>query len=96
MPGMREYWLRLLRETVKDHFHHHERHKDVDVPVLTATGWYDQQVETIKHFTGMTQNGKTEHARENQRLIIGPWGHTTLALNRELGEMDFGPEAERD
>ena len=96
MPGMREYWLRLLRETVKDHFHHHKRHKDVDVPVLTGTGWYDQQVETIKHFTGMTKNAKTEHARENQRLIIGPWGHTTLALDRKLGEMDFGPEAVRD
>ena len=96
MPGMREYWLRLLRDTVKDHFHHHERHKDVDVPVLSATGWYDQQVGTIKHFTGMTQNGMTEHARENQRLIVGPWGHTTLALDRELGEMNFGPEAVRD
>jgi putative CocE/NonD family hydrolase len=96
MPGMSEYWQRLLRETVKDHFHHHTRHKDVDVPVLCGTGWYDQQVGTVKHFVGMKENAMTEHARDNQHLIVGPWGHTTLALNRELGEMDFGAEAERD
>ena len=40
MPGMAEYWRRLLRDTVKDHFRHEERHKDVAVPVLSATGWY--------------------------------------------------------
>jgi len=96
MPGMVEYWQRLLRDTVKDHFRHEERHKDVAVPVLSATGWYDQQVGTIKHFTGMTENAMTAQARDNQRLIVGPWGHTTLALDRELGEMDFGPEAQRD
>jgi putative CocE/NonD family hydrolase len=41
----------------------------------------------------MRQNGKTEHARQNQKLLIGPWGHTT-ALTRQVGVMDFGPEAE--
>jgi len=95
MPGMHEYWIRLLRETVKDHFAHEARHKDVNVPVLTGTGWYDQQIGTIKQFTGMRRNGMTEFARANQHLIVGPWGHTTLALDRKLGEMDFGPEAER-
>ena len=94
MPGMHEYWLRLLRETVKDHFAHEARHKDVNVPVLSATGWYDQQVGTIKQFSGMQKNGMTEFARTNQRLVVGPWGHTTLALNRNVGECDFGPDAE--
>ena len=93
MPGMREYWLRLLRETVKDHFAHEARHKDVDVPVLSGTGWYDQQVGTIKQFAGAQRNGMTAHARDNQRLIVGPWGHTTLALGRKLGDLDFGPDA---
>lgn len=96
MPGMHEYWHRLLRETVKDHFAHEARHKDVDVPALSGTGWYDQQVGTIKQFSGMRANGKTEFARENQRLIVGPWGHTTLSLGRRVGALDFGPAAEWD
>jgi putative CocE/NonD family hydrolase len=94
MPGMHEYWRRLLRETVKDHFAHEGRHKDVNVPVLSGTGWYDQQVGTIKQFVGMQKNGMTEFARENQHLIVGPWGHTTLALDRKVGELDFGADAE--
>jgi len=94
MPGMHEYWIRLLHETVKDHFAHEMRHKDVDVPVLSGTGWYDQQLGTIKQFTGMRKNGMTAFARENQRLIVGPWGHTTTSLDRALGELDFGPEAQ--
>jgi len=96
MPGMSEYWQRLLRETVNDHFYHEKRHKDVDVPVLCGTGWYDQQVWTIRHFVSMQKNAMTAHARENQYLIVGPWGHTTLALDSELGEMEFGPEAKRN
>ncbi len=96
MPGMREYWLRMLENSKRDHFQHEKRHKDIDVPVLNGTGWYDQQVGTIKHFNGMRANGYSEHARENQRLIVGPWGHTTLGLKRKLGEMDFGPTAEWD
>lgn len=94
MSGMREYWLRLLRETVKDHFAHEGRHKEVNVPVLSGTGWYDQQVGTIKQFAGMQRNGMTDFARENQHLIVGPWGHTTLALDRKVGELDFGADAE--
>ncbi|MEM9682607.1 MAG: CocE/NonD family hydrolase [Pseudomonadota bacterium] len=94
MPGMHDYWQRLLRDTVRDHFAHEARHKDVDVPVLSGTGWYDQQLGTIKQFAGMRKNGMTEAARASQRLIVGPWGHTTLALHRKVGELDFGPAAE--
>ena len=66
------------------------------MPVLSITGWYDQQIGTIKHFTGMTAHGMTAHTRENQYLIIGPWTHTLVDLKRRVGQVDFGPEAVRD
>jgi putative CocE/NonD family hydrolase len=96
MPGMRRHWLRWLEDHAADHFRFEERHREVNVPVLSVTGWYDQQIGTIRHFTGMVKNGMTPHARENQRLIIGPWTHTLANLDRRVGEVDFGPDAVRD
>lgn len=96
MYGMYGHFKRWLENHARDHFRFADRHKDVNVPVLSATGWYDQQIGTIKQFTGMVKNGMTPHARENQHLIVGPWTHTTLELNRKLGEVDFGPEAMRN
>ena len=37
----------------------------------------------------------TEHARKNQHLIIGPWTHTSVNWDQQIGEVDFGPEAEK-
>ena len=68
---------------------------EVDVPVLSTVGWYDQQIGTIQQFTGMRANGRTERARAGQRLIIGPCTHTLVDLDRRVGDVDFGPQAER-
>jgi len=96
MSGMYGHFKRWLENHARDHFCFTDRHKDVNVPVLSATGWYDQQIGTIKQFTGMVKNGMTPYARENQHLIVGPWTHTTLELNRKVGEVDFGPEGMRN
>ncbi len=87
------YWL---SDHAQDHFGFLQKHKDVNVPVLSVTGWYDQQIGTIKQFTGMVENGMTAHARANQRLIVGPWTHTTDDLGHTVGSVDFGPAAERN
>ncbi len=96
MPGMGGPWRRWLDDHASDHFGFLEKHRDVDVPVLHMTGWYDQQIGTIKHFTGMVENGMTERARKNQYLVVGPWTHTLEGLSRTVGDLDFGPEAEWD
>lgn len=96
MPGMDDLWKRWLEDHATDHFRFLEKHRLVDVPVLSLTGWYDQQIGTIKHFTGMVENGMTERARKNQHLIIGPWTHTLADLGRKVGEVDFGPQACQD
>ena len=96
MLGMGPHWRRWLENHNVDHFRFLEKHREVNVPILSMTGWYDQQVGNIKHFTGMVQNGMTEHARENQHLIVGPWSHTTELSDSNVGEVDFGPDASRD
>lgn len=63
MPGMAELFRRWLQNHTTDFFRFQQKHSQVSVPALTTTGWYDQQIGAIKHFTGMTANGMTEHRR---------------------------------
>ncbi|SDY32933.1 hypothetical protein SAMN05421736_101970 [Evansella caseinilytica] len=79
-----EYWKHICYQ---DKFHR------IDVPVLHISGWYDdEQIGTPLNFMGMTNNGETEHARSNQKMLIGPWPHQ---INRSttLGDVKFGPGA---
>ena len=96
LSGVGKHWRSWLADHASDHFGFLERHRDVAVPALTTTGWYDQQIGAIKNFTGMKANGMTEEARTGQRLIVGPWSHTTDFSSSQVGELDFGPEAVRD
>ena len=96
LSGVGKHWRSWLSDHASDHFGFLERHRDVAVPALTTTGWYDQQIGAIKNFTGMRANGMTEEARTGQRLIVGPWTHTTDFSSSQVGELDFGPEAVRD
>ena len=96
LSGVGRHWRSWLADHASDHFGFLERHRDVAVPALTTTGWYDQQIGAIRNFTGMRANGMTEEARRGQRLIVGPWSHTTDFSSSQVGELDFGPEAVRD
>jgi putative CocE/NonD family hydrolase len=40
----------------------------------------------------MRERGGTELARNNQKVMIGPWGHSVPTSSR-MGELDFGPDA---
>lgn len=64
----------------------------VSVPALNIGGWYDIFLwGTLQNYLGMRQRGATEHARKNQRLIIGPWTHTNFSGS--FPEREFGPSA---
>nr|HET6902649.1 CocE/NonD family hydrolase [Ktedonobacteraceae bacterium] len=83
-PQLDEYWEPLCYQT---------RFERVNVPVLHISGWYDdEQIGTPLNFIGMTTRGATSDARSNQRLLIGPWGHSVNAKSK-LGEVDFGQNA---
>ncbi len=96
LSGVGKHWRSWLADHASDHFGFLERHREVAVPALTTTGWYDQQIGAIKNFTGMRANGMTEEARSGRRLIVGPWSHTIDFSSSQVGELDFGPEAVRD
>lgn len=66
---------------------------DFDVPMLHVTGWYDGcKSATLTNYRLARQRGGSEHMRECQKLIIGPWIHG-LGKGSRIGEIDFGPDS---
>ncbi|MDT9600214.1 CocE/NonD family hydrolase [Sphingosinicella rhizophila] len=62
----------------------------IKVPALNITGWWDMNfLGAPRNFAGMRVHGRTEEAREGQRLVIGPWPHH-VNQTRELNGIDFG------
>jgi putative CocE/NonD family hydrolase len=77
------YWSGLSYRDGRDH---------VATPALHVGGWFDLFLGgTLDNFTTLSQRAATEHARRNQRLIVGPWTHTDRT--GVVGEMHFGPRA---
>lgn len=53
-----------------------ERYEDFEIPILYECGWYDRYTGSqFVHFTGIRANARSEHARNGQKLICGPWVH---------------------
>ena len=71
------------------------KHPQFQVPAYHLTGWYDSLLNgTLANYAGLRAHAGTEHARRNQRLIVGPWTHARpTAATRAIGDVDFGPEA---
>ncbi|MFC1604878.1 CocE/NonD family hydrolase [Planctomycetota bacterium] len=69
--------------------------KDITVPNLDITGWYDFTNGDMLLFRTMVSEAKTEVARKGCRIIIGPWSHTTRG-DRRVDNFDFGPNAALD
>lgn len=69
---------------------------DLKMPILHVVGFYDFfSRESVNNFSRMQQLAKDEPTRGRQRLILGPWDHGTIGKS-QVGELDFGPEAEWD
>jgi putative CocE/NonD family hydrolase len=84
-----------LREPHRKAWKFAEAHQEIEVPNLDFSGWFDHCNDTMWHLRGMQDNGRTELARTQTRLIIGPWSHVTLGA-RKIGDIDFGPQAQID
>jgi len=65
--------------------------KEIAVPNLEITGWYDHGLGDLLLFRTMVKEAKTEVARSGSRIIIGPWGHSRPASS--FGNIDFGPDS---
>ncbi|MBN2288518.1 MAG: CocE/NonD family hydrolase, partial [Candidatus Glassbacteria bacterium] len=86
-PTYDEYWKSLSVA---------RRYDQIKVPALNLGGWYDVFIKgTIGSFVGVREQGATQSAREGQRLMVGPWFHTS-STKTKLGEVEFGPQAGLD
>lgn len=67
------------------------RYDELEVAALHLGGWYDVFLGgTIDNYLGMRSVAKTDSARRNQRLFVGPWEHMTILTNARVGEYDPG------
>jgi len=70
-------------------------YEQITAPALNISGWYDIFLwSTFQNYLGMRQRGGTEHARRNQRVIIGPWSHGNFTGS--FPEREFGAAASSD
>jgi hypothetical protein len=90
-PDQAGHYRILMTKAGVDTFQWQDRYQDVRVPVYHRAGWYDRFVRAIDGHTLMAEKAATPAAREGQRAMIGPWGHTS-ALNTYEGEVNFGPD----
>ena len=90
-------WREALKHTRLDEYWeplcYQNQFEKINLPVMHISGWYDdEQIGTPLNYIGMTTRGATEFARQNQKLLMGPWAHATNAASK-IGEVDFGPTA---
>ena len=85
-PDYDDYWKALAID---------EQYEKIKIPVLQIGGYYDLFAEgVLNNFVGMRARGGSELARNNQRVIMGPWIHGTSLTH--AGEVDFGMESTLD
>ncbi len=78
-----EYWKQWSLRT---------RYAEISTPALHIGGWYDIFLEgVIENFVELKKQAANEFARNNQKLIIGPWHH--LPWTQKVGTLDFGSNA---
>ncbi len=65
---------------------------NIKVPALHVSGWYDTYLEgSIAGYELLRAHAATEHAREHQYLLAGPWVH--IPWGDRVGETSLGNEA---
>jgi putative CocE/NonD family hydrolase len=98
--GLKWKWLQQLRGTYQGICRQGGEEKGGDphrltIPIYWIDGWYDRLHGDFYLFTETTTKGASNHARRNQKLVVGPWGHgTPWNFKPTFGDIDFGPEAE--
>lgn len=86
------YWREWIRHPDRDAYwapaNFLDKLKNVNIPVFHQSGWFDGDgIGTKLNVLKMKEFG-----HKNQKVIVGPWGHTDTA-SRGYGEKDFGKDA---
>jgi putative CocE/NonD family hydrolase len=79
-PDNDEYWARA---SFLDHL------QSFNIPVYHQSGWFDGDgIGSKLNYAAMAR-----HGHGHQKLVLGPWGHTSSATRRGPRNTDFGPNA---
>jgi uncharacterized protein len=86
------YWRKWLEHPNNDAYWQSasflDRLDSLDIPVFHQSGWFDGDgIGSKLNYLRMRSLGHT-----NQKLTLGPWGHTDTAMRR-IGGRDFGEAA---
>ncbi len=66
------------------------RCSEITVPIYAVGGWYDIFAKsTLEHFNAVRKTSRSQLARANQHVLMGPWGHGPFT-NGQFGELNFG------
>jgi putative CocE/NonD family hydrolase len=89
------YWRKWIEHPTEDDYWRaasfSHRLAKVRIPVFHQSGWFDGDgIGSKLNYARMAALG-----HPNQKLVLGPWGHTDVATRWHAGH-DFGPEALRD
>jgi putative CocE/NonD family hydrolase len=90
------FFRRVVERDVPDEWRdgvgHDRAHTRVRVPAFITASWYDVILgHDLEHYERIKRDGATPEAREQSRLLIGPWSHG-MFLN-VVGDIDFGRRA---
>ena len=91
--GFAPYFHDVLRHDTYDDFHKKlsmiDKHKQVQVPALIFTGWYDALLDCdLRHFTLTRREAQSPIAQQSSRLVVGPWSH--LGILDSVRQLNFG------
>ncbi|HEX7288747.1 MAG TPA: CocE/NonD family hydrolase [Candidatus Angelobacter sp.] len=86
------YWRKWIAHPSNDSYwqpaNFLDRLKDVNIPVFHQSGWFDGDgIGTKLNYLKMES-----YQHSNQKLTLGPWGHTDTA-GRMIGDHDFTEKA---
>ncbi len=85
-PDMDDYWKSILPNK--------EQYAKMNIPVLTITGYYDDDQPGALNYYNQYMKYASQKAKENHYLIIGPWNHSGTRRPKEaLGDLYFGKNA---
>ena len=92
-PDWEEDFSHQTFDSYWDAMSYQNKFETIDVPTLHISGWYDdEQIGTFINYSGMRTKSSSQKSRDNQAIVIGPWGHN-VNQSSKLGEVDFGPDA---
>ena len=67
--------------------------RDITVPICVVGGWYDIFAKSVfDHVNAVRATSRSQHAREHQHLIMGPWAHG-ISRDGKVGDLNFGKQS---